>query len=172
MTAPENIEPAKTDRRPFWKARSLSIALGMVVVGLLMWERRVPQESPPTGVPRGGDALTESAPAKTEAVKAAKPRSPALFRFGASYIAGFFFGWMSRKSIKLGLLAAGAAAVAITVAKQTGFIDLDWAGLQGHISQSLAWLHGELGALKHFFLGYIPSTAAGCVGIFMGARHR
>jgi len=50
-------------------------------------------------------------------------------------------------------------------------IELDWAGLQGHISQSLAWLHGELGAVKHFLLGYIPSAAAGCVGIFMGARY-
>ncbi len=115
--------------------------------------------------------MTESSPATAEPVKAAKPSSPALFRFGASYIVGFFFGWICRKSVKVGMLAAGAAAVAITVAKQTGLIELDWAALQAHISQSLSWLHGELGGVKHFVMGYIPSTAAGCIGIFMGARH-
>lgn len=143
----------------------------MVLLGLLMWGRTPPESGPQAGVPRGSAGLTESSPAKAEAAKVAKPSSPALFRFGASYIAGFFFGWICRKSIKFGMLAAGAAAVAITVAKQIGLIELDWAALQAHISQSLAWLHGELGALKHFLMGYIPSTAAGCVGIFMGARH-
>ncbi len=171
MTVAENKEPAKTGRRPFWKARSVVIALGMMLVGLLMWERTPPENGPQSGVPRGGTALTESAPAKAESVKAAKPMSPALFRFGASYITGFFFGWACRKSIKVGMLAAGAVLVAITVAKQTGLIELDWAALQAHVSQSLAWLHGELGAVKHFLMGYIPSTAAACVGIFMGARH-
>jgi uncharacterized membrane protein (Fun14 family) len=172
MTMLVNTEPARTGRPPFWKARSLAIALGMMLVGLLMWARTPSGSGPQAGTPRGGSALAESSPAKAAASTAAKPTSPALFRFGASYIAGFFFGWLCRKSIKFGLMAAGAAAVVITMAKQTGLVDLDWASLQAHISQSLAWLHGELGAVKHFLTGYLPSAAACCVGIFMGARHR
>ena len=172
MTIPDDTQPARTGRRPFWKARSLAIALGMMLVGLLMWARTPSVSGPQAGLPRGGSALAESSPTKAEASTAAKPTSPALFRFGASYIAGFFFGWICRKSIKVGLMVAGAAAAVITVAKATGLIELDWASLQAHISQSLAWLHGELGAVKHFLTGYLPSTAACCVGIFMGARHR
>ena len=136
-----------------------------------MWERTPPETKPQAGAPRESAGFAESAQAKAEPVKVAKPKSPALFRFGASYIIGFFFGWTCRKSIKIAMLVAGAAVLAITVAKQTGIIELDWAGLQAHISQSLAWLHGELGAVKHFLLGYIPSATAGCIGIFMGARH-
>jgi uncharacterized membrane protein (Fun14 family) len=172
MAIPGNTKPTRTGRPPFWKARSLFIALGMMLVGLLMWTRTPSGSGPQAGTPHGGSALAESSPAKAQSVAAAKPTSPALFRFGASYIAGFVFGWICRKSIKFGLMAAGAAAIVITVAKQTGFIDLDWASLQAHISQSLAWLHGELGAVRHFITGYLPSAAAGCVGIFMGARHR
>jgi uncharacterized membrane protein (Fun14 family) len=172
MTIPDNTEPARAGRPPIWKARSLFIALGMMLVGLLMWTRTTAGSGPQAGTPRGGSALAGSSPAKGEASTVAKPTSPALFRFGATYIAGFFFGWICRKSIKFGLMATGAAAVAITVAKGTGLIVLDWASLQAHISQSLAWLHGELGAAKHFLTGYLPSTAACCVGIFMGARYR
>ena len=134
-------------------------------------QKILPESGPRASVPEGNAALTESSPAKAESVQAAKPKAPALFRFGASYIVGFFFGWVCRKSLKFGMLAAGAAAEAIAVAKQMGLIYLDWAGLQGHISQSLAWLHGDLGAIKHFLMGYIPSAVAGCVGMFMGARH-
>ncbi len=172
MTIPDHIEPAWTGGAPFWKVRSLRIALGMMLVGLLMWTRTPSGSDPQAGLPKGESARAESSPAKAASSRAAKPKSPALFRFGASYIAGFIFGWICRKSIKLGMVAAGAAAAAITVAKQTGLIELDWASLQAHISQSLGWLHGELGAARHFLTGYLPSAAAGGVGIFMGARHR
>jgi uncharacterized membrane protein (Fun14 family) len=172
MMIPDNSEPARIAGQPFWRVRSLRIALGMMLVGLLMWARTPSGSGPQAGLPRGRSALAESSPAKAASSTAAKPKSPALFRFGASYIAGFFFGWLCRKSIKFGMIAAGAAAAAITVAKQTGLIELDWAALQAHISHSLAWLHGELGAARHFLTGYLPSAAAGCVGIFMGARHR
>ncbi len=167
---PDDSQPTKAPRRPVWKARSLLIALIMVGLGLLMWTRTPSDRSPHAGAPAGGSSLTESSPGKAGPSTAAKPTSPAFFRFGVSYIAGFFFGWICRKSLRIGLIAAGAAAVAITVAKHAGLIDLDWPSLQAHVSQSLAWLHGELGAAKTFLTGYLPSVAAGCVGIFMGAR--
>ncbi len=170
MTMPDDSAPTQARRRPIWKARSLLIALILVVLGLLTWTRTPSGQAPQAGAPAGGSALAESSPAQAGSSTAAKPKSPALFRFGVSYIAGFFFGWLCRKSIKVGLIAAGAAAAAIAVARHTGFIDLDWASLQAHVTQSLAWLHGELGAIKHLLTGYLPSAAAGCVGIFMGAR--
>ena len=171
MTNPDHTEPARSGRRPIWKARSLFIALGIMLVGLLMWARTPSGSGPQTGQPRGGSALAGESPAKAESGTAAKHTSPALFRFGASYIAGFFFGWICRKSIKFGLVVAGVATAAILVARHTGLIELDWAALQAHVSRSLGWLRGELGAVKHFLTGYLPSTAACCVGIFMGARH-
>jgi uncharacterized membrane protein (Fun14 family) len=170
MIMADNSEPARAGGQTILKARSLRIALGMVLLGLLMWTRTPASSGPQAGAPRGGSAPVASSPVKAGSITAAKPKSPALFRFGASYIADFFFGWLCRKSIRFGVAVAGAAAAAIAVAKQTGLIELDWASLQAHISQSLAWLHGELCALKHFLTGYLPSAAAGCFGIIMGAR--
>ena len=70
----------------------------------------------------------------------------------------------------MALSLAATVVVVITVGKHSGVIDLDWAGLQANVTQSLGWLTGELGALKHFLTGYLPSAAATGIGIFMGAR--
>ena len=70
----------------------------------------------------------------------------------------------------MALALAAAALAVITVGKHIGLIDLDWAGLQAHVTQSLGWVTGELGALKHFVTGYLPSAGAVGIGIFMGAR--
>lgn len=129
------------------------------------------RERPQAGAATGGSAFVESSPAKEKSAPLAKSKSPALFRFGASYIVGFFFGWVCRKSIKQALVLVGVATALTALAKHTGVIDLDWASLQSDTSQSLAWLHGEVGTIKHFLEGYLPSAGAACLGIFMGARH-
>jgi uncharacterized membrane protein (Fun14 family) len=157
-------------RRPIWNAWSLRIAAGMVLVGLLLWVRTPSANHPPDSASAGGAGLAASAAAKDGSGAAVESKSPVLFRLGASYIAGFFFGWACRKSLRLAMLVAGAALAVIATAKCTGMLDLNWSSLQSNISQSLAWLRGGLGAARHFLTGYLPSTAAACLGIFMGAR--
>ncbi len=57
-------------------------------------------------------------------------------------------GWFCRKSLKMGLLLGGAAVIVLFFLQRSGKIDLDWQAIQTHLSQSLAWLHGQWGALK------------------------
>ncbi len=164
--------PPETRKPPLWKSKSLLIALVITGLGLVLWHPWTPEPAPKpkANLPPGVSSFSESPTAATPAEPPAQTASPAVFRFGASYLAGFFLGWFCRKSFKMALLLAGAATILLIFLQHTGKINLDWASIQAHISQSLAWLHGELGALKHFVTGYLPSTGAGLVGIFMGLR--
>ncbi len=162
-------------RKPLWKSKSMLLAAAMTLVGLVMWLREPARpgtgsQAPPSGTPAMGNSLVSPSPSPTGAPPALQPTSPVLFRLGISYIGGFFLGWFCRKSFKTAMLLAGAAVVIIVVANHMGLMNLDWAALQEHVGQSLAWLKGEFGAIKQFVTGYLPSGAAGLVGLFMGLR--
>jgi len=105
-----------------------------------------------------------------ERKNAVRQKSPALFRFGSSYIGGFFIGFAFRKFLKWSLLISGAVITGIFLLKRSGVIDLDWNGLEGQVSQSMAWAQGQVGAVKQFLTGHLPSAGAGIAGLFMGAR--
>ena len=158
------------EHSPLWKSKALLLAGVITCIGLFLWHPWASGPAPKRNLPAGVSSLSESPSAGTTVEAPATSASPALFRFGASYLAGFFLGWFCRKSLKITLLLGGAAAIVIFFLQRTGRIDLEWSAIQAHLSQSLAWLHGELGALKHFVTGYLPSTGAALVGIFMGAR--
>ncbi len=176
LTAPimaENETEGKTEKPPLWKSKSLLIALAIACIGFFLWHpwtstsAPAPQGNLPPGVSSFSQSTGTAAPTSTSTSTAG---SSAVFRFGASYLAGFFLGWLTRKSLKAAFLAAGAAAIVLFYLERTGKMDVDWASIQTHFSQSLAWLRGELGALKDFVTGYLPSTGAALAGIFMGLR--
>jgi uncharacterized membrane protein (Fun14 family) len=98
--------------------------------------------------------------------------SPALFRFGLSYIAGFFLGYGLRRFIKVTVVVSVFVGGGILLLQQLGWIDLDWPSIESHFSDSFAWLKGQADALKVFVTGYVPSAAAAGVGVFLGARWR
>lgn len=167
----EDQKDQPQEKKPaLWKSKSLLIALVVTCLGLVLWHPWSAEPAPKRSLPPGVSSLSESSSAGAAAEAPASSASPAVFRFGASYLAGFFLGWFCRKSLKMGLLLGGAVMIVIFFLQHSGKIDLDWATIQDHVSQSLAWLHGELGALKHFVTGYLPSTGAGVVGIIMGVR--
>lgn len=120
----------------------------------------------------GGRSLSSSSLATNRPAADSGVKSSALFRFGFSYAGGFLIGWLFRKSLKLALLAAGAVALAVAAGKYFGLFNLDWAAIEAHTAQSLAWLKGELGALKDFLTGYLPSAIVGFLGLLKGARLR
>jgi uncharacterized membrane protein (Fun14 family) len=169
-------QAAAPSRRPFWQLTSLRLAAAMTLVGALLWVRALYSGAVPVASSvkpsTQARALEEPSTARGGARPSAGARAPALFRLGVSYLGGFFLGWLCRKSLKLAMLAGGAAVALLALARHTGLIDLDWAGVQAHVSQSLAWTKGEIGAVRHFLTGYLPSSAAAVVGLFMGARHR
>jgi uncharacterized membrane protein (Fun14 family) len=114
----------------------------------------------------------EARPAGQPQGTTVKPSSPALFRLGAGYLGGFFIGWTFRRFLKVSMLITGAVVAGIAALKATGIFDVDWSAVSGHVSASFAWLKGEAEGVKTFLTGYLPSAAAGAIGIFRGLLRR
>ncbi len=98
--------------------------------------------------------------------------SPALMRFGGSYLGGFCVGWVFRRFVKTAAALACGALVIIGILKGTGVITLDWASVESWVQQTLASLQSGAEGLKQVAMGYLPSAGAGGAGAFMGFRHR
>jgi len=98
--------------------------------------------------------------------------SPAVARFGGSYLGGFFIGWAFRRFIKVAALIAGGALASIAALKSTGWIDLDWVAVETQISQAIASVHQGAEGLKQTVSGFLPSAGAGAAGVFFGFRKK
>jgi uncharacterized membrane protein (Fun14 family) len=176
---PNHVETTTTiaGRNPPWKAKTVWIAAALVLIGLILWVRDATQKPAPASAPVApgmsnlSDTKSRADSAKEDSTDL-KPASPATFRLGVSYLGGFFLGWALRRFIKVTLLLSGAAIVLIGVGKKMGWINLDWALIEGHVRNSLSWLQGEGGAIKQFLSGYLPSAGAAATGVFLGFRRR
>ena len=98
--------------------------------------------------------------------------SPAVLGIGGSYLAGYFFGWVFRRFLKIAALITGVLLTCIAVLEDTGWIDLDWTAVETQISHAIAAVHQGAEGLKHILSGYLPSTGAGAVGVFFGFRKK
>ena len=98
--------------------------------------------------------------------------SPAVVGIGASYLAGFFIGWASRRFLRMAALITGALLACIAVLEETGWIDLDWTTVETQISHAIAATQQGAQGLKHILSGYLPSTGAAAVGMFFGFRKK
>ena len=159
--------------RPPWKAKTVWAALGLMLLGGGLWIKDRAQADSPA-VARGGSQFSDSSAtgSQSSGIHELKPSAPATFRFGASYVGGFFLGWTFRRFLKLTLLLSGMAIALIALGKKFGWFELDWAALESHVRHSLAWLQGEAGAFKQFITGYLPSAGAAGVGAFLGFRRK
>lgn len=98
--------------------------------------------------------------------------SPALFRFGLSFVVGFFLAFIFRKVITITLLNAGAIATAAIVLHKTNIINLDWDAVESQAKHGVDYARNASSNLKEVVLGYAPSSASAVAGLFFGARHR
>ena len=176
---PNHVEAttAVVGQNPPWKAKTVWIAAALIVIGAFFWIKDTAQKpSPSQSSPAPGmTSLTDSKSAADSGQDQAtdlKPTSPATFRLGVSYLGGFFLGWAFRRFIKMTLLLSGAVILLIGLGKKLGWIDLDWASIEGHVQHSLSWLQGEAGAMKQFITGYLPSAGAAATGVFLGFRRK
>jgi len=159
--------------RPPWKAKTVWLAALLVLVGGVLWVKDTVQKPAPSapGTAPGMTSFADPEPgsnARQDKPAGLKPTSPATFRFGVSYVGGFFLGWAFRRFIKMTLLLSGAVILLIGLGKKLGWIELDWASIEAHVRESLAWLQGEAGTIKQFLTGYLPSVGAAATGIFLG----
>jgi len=98
--------------------------------------------------------------------------APAMFRFGFSFVVGFFAGWCLRQVLKVTLLATGAIALLVIAGEKLGITSVDWAGVQAAAGNSVAWVKGEGEMFGEFVTGYVPSAFTAAAGGFWGLRRR
>jgi uncharacterized membrane protein (Fun14 family) len=98
--------------------------------------------------------------------------SPALAKFGGSYLGGFLLGWAFRHFLKMAAMLAAVVLASIAVLKATGWLDLDWASIETQVSQGMRWLQGEAEGLKNLVAGFLPSAGAAGAGAFFGFRKK
>ncbi len=98
--------------------------------------------------------------------------SPALAKFGGSYLGGFLLGWAFRHFLKMAAMMAAVVLASIAVLKATGWLDLDWASIETQVSQGMRWLQGEAEGLKNLMAGLLPSAGAAGAGAFFGFRKK
>lgn len=151
-----------------WSSRSLRLALALMLFGGVLWVRD--HRPAVDGVPIGTNAVV--APATVVAPVPPGMRSPATFRFGAGFAGGFLLGFAFRRFLKTTSALAALVLGGMALLKLTGLIELDWASLEGHVRESLAWTHGQAEALKALLTGYLPSAGAGGFGLWKGIRTR
>lgn len=176
----------QSQRRPrtrhgLWGSKIVLCAGVLTVIGLAMWiyaAVTAPKAAAPpagSGVDSslvsgfGADTKEAAAAAKESASRFIDKASPALFRFGLSFIVGCVIAYFFKKFIKWSVILAGLAIAGVIALHKTGVIHLDTDAIKDHVHQSLAWAKGEAGHAKDFVLGYLPSSASACAGLIFGA---
>jgi uncharacterized membrane protein (Fun14 family) len=69
-------------------------------------------------------------------------------------------------------MLVAAVLAGIAVMKATGWIDVDWSALEGQISRTAQWLHGEAEGFRNALSGFLPSAGAAGAGSFFGFRKK
>lgn len=131
------------------------------------------------------DALTPEPPWKATTVVAAGMTtlagmagwmsdivSPALARFGGSYLAGFFIGWAFRRFVKLVVVIGAFTLAGMALMKNVGWLTTDWDELQRHSTHNLAAIQHGAEGVKQFLTGYLPSAGAAAAGVFFGIQEK
>ena len=189
MTDRESQAPgAKAPRKPLFRSKLFVIAVLVTLFGAGSWaysaatrdayaqkqaEKPVSEQSP---AQTGSDfvkGLADAAQGREVAV--VQPRlldesAPATFRFGASFLAGFAIGFAAKKFLRMTILIAAVIGTLLFFLKKSGMITLDWDGVERQVDDGVEWAKSSAGGIKSFLTGYIPSGAAGFVGLLWGAR--
>jgi uncharacterized membrane protein (Fun14 family) len=146
-------------QRPLWSSTSLKVAAVATLLGLGMW------------IFGSGDGPTTPEQSNEGEARLAA-RAPLLFRLGLSFLGGFAVGFAFRRFMKVTAMIAAAALAAIGVIKMLGWIDLDWAGVERTVRETLSQTSEGAGAVRSLLKGYLPSAVAGFWGLFKGMRWR
>ncbi len=159
---------------PPWKAKSIWIAVGLALLGALLWVK----DSRRAYTPAPESASTEFAASEPGTRAPQQERSPArvpapvIFRLGISYAGGFFVGWALRRFLKLTLAMALAAILLLVLLRKMGWMDFDWSSADQHVRHTLVWAHSEAGEIKHLLTAFLPSSTAAGLGVFLGFRRK
>ncbi|MEZ6235654.1 MAG: FUN14 domain-containing protein [Phycisphaerales bacterium] len=121
-----------------------------------------------SGTPTGTDPGTESG----EGSDPLDLYSPAVFRLGFSFFAGFAMAYALRQFVKITVATLGVVLLGLFGLQYAGLIQVDWGLLEGKFDAAAAFLRDQTESFTAFVRGYLPSTASAATGAFLGFRRK
>ena len=149
-----------------WRARTVHLALFVVLVGLGLWVHEA-AKGPPSLAP-----AVVTTPAEQEAADGGWDFTrpvPGYVQVCVSYIGGFFVGWAFRRFLRLALALGTLAVLLVGLGKYAGW---NTSPAETEVKERAVWVQHEATAAKDYLRGLLPSTSAGAVGAFLGFRRK
>lgn len=151
-----------------WRSKSVLAALAAVVVGLGFWcsdLKNSPSQSDASSTVT--DVSSINSPANSH-WNWSKP-FPFYVPLGASYVAGFYIGWVFRKLFRI-ILAFTALVIALLAVGK--FAGCDVTPAREQVKHTGEWAEHEVAAARDYLRHLLPSVGAGGIGTFLGFRRR
>jgi uncharacterized membrane protein (Fun14 family) len=185
-------EPASTPgpRQREGKTRMSGVQIALLVVSILVMAGGValgvaagskpapePQSAPGTsGLASGlvGDdqsgVSTSGAGSAPHSSGEASDWSPAIFRLGFSFFAGFCIAFALRTFLRLTMVVAGVVLLLLFGLQYAGFVEVNWGKIGADYDSFVAWLSAQVRSFHAFITGYLPSSASAAAGLLLGFK--
>jgi len=185
--AEQKDKSAKRKPRPLWQKGLVGVSLLLMLLGgglsVYAW---MTQPGPSTGdgatssayAPRGlfetprlpsGEDEDAAGDVQTDP-RAVDVWSPAIFKLGFSFFAGFCVAYTLRTFLKVSLFFVGIVLLAFFGLQYAGMVSVDWAGIEQRFNSAAAWAGDQFESFRHFVTGYLPSSVSAAAGLFVGFR--
>jgi uncharacterized membrane protein (Fun14 family) len=168
----------RVGKKPAWVWLLVVVSVGLMAAGLLlpMFASDVPQGGSGAargGVPVSGFAGEASVPGVADDARSALHEwSPAIFRLGFSFFAGFAVAAALRVAFKFAVVAAGFVILAVLGLQYAGLVNVNWNSVSDQYESVAAYLGGQFKSFSAFAQGVLPSASAAGVGLVAGWRRR
>jgi len=149
-----------------WRAKTVHLALFVVMVGLGFWLHDA-AKGPPLPARVGVTTLAHEA-ASGGGWDFARP-VPGYVQVFASYIGGFFIGWALRRFLRLALAVGTLALLLVGLGKYAGW---NTSPAETDVKERAVWVRHEATVTKDYLKGLLPSTSAAALGTLLGLRRR
>jgi uncharacterized membrane protein (Fun14 family) len=94
-----------------------------------------------------------------------------FLKLGFSFMVGLAMGFALKVAFKIALLVMGLILLGIFALQYTGFIDVNWSGLEIHYDSWFDWLSANAGAFFGFVGDNLTSTASFIAGLALGLKY-
>ena len=86
--------------------------------------------------------------------------SPAVFRLGFSFFAGFAMAYALRQVVKVTLVVVGVIQLGMFGLQYAGLIDVNWSAIEGKYDSIAGFFRRETESFTKFVSGYLPSATS------------
>ena len=161
------VEALISGRNAPWRAKSVLLALMVVIVSGGLWIRGALKKQF-TAPEQNTTATTVTNTPPAQASKVNQPL-PLTLRAGLSYIGGFLIGWTFRRFVRLAVVLTAMVILLIGLCKYAG---CDTGATQVKVKESSMLLQREAKAARDYLKHLLPSASAAAVGTFLGFRRK